>query len=524
MNLLLETRRIICFALVLFLTASELEAGWSAPRNVSEKGKVVFQPNIAVNNAGKAIAVWTKENESGDVIQAAVTPFDGASITTLSGHNASNPAVGISDVGLAQAVWEGMDVGDRFIQLANFDFTSGWELPATDLSNSGDTPRFPQIGVGLDDQNVIIWENTDGVSQTYIEAFDSNQQFPFNLSVPEYGEPATQPALTFANPGNAVALWKRFDGSHTIIQAAINSIITDNGWSYPVNLSAPGEDATNPQVNMNFAGYAVAVWSRFDGLHSIIQARTMQFGRPWSPILNISEPNLEGTFPVVGVDSTGNAVAVWLSSNGKQQMIKAAILRSGTFSWSAPINISEVSINFGAPQLALNRAGNVVVVWSKLGKNNISSIQAVESRFGGKWSWPVNISSNGKNSIEPKVGIDSFGNPLVIWSNLTEGVIQVAKGTNLFPSAPLNFQGKVINKKFLTQTDRIHQLTWEKSLDLSVKGYEIFRNGQLISTIPASGPFIFIDHNRSRRSSDTYVIRAINAAGIESTSLTVTLR
>jgi hypothetical protein len=49
-------------------------------------------------------------------------------------------------------------------------------------------------------------------------------------------------------------------------------------WLAPVDLSAPGQNAGRPQVAVDHAGDAVAVWNRFSGGKEIVQAATRPAG------------------------------------------------------------------------------------------------------------------------------------------------------------------------------------------------------------------------------------------------------
>lgn len=98
--------------------------------------------------------------------------------------------------------------------------------------------------------------------------------------------------------------------------------------------------------------------------------------------------------------------------------------------------------------------------------------------------------------------------------------ISVSAGQQPLP--PSNFHGRVIKNEFSTQTDYIHQLTWQPSPDPTIIGYLIRRNGILIAETCALGPFVFNDHNRKKREIDVYTLTAFSAGG-ESLPLTLTL-
>lgn len=98
---------------------------------------------------------------------------------------------------------------------------------------------------------------------------------------------------------------------------------------------------------------------------------------------------------------------------------------------------------------------------------------------------------------------------------------QLSQLLDIIPSPPTNFIEKLIKEEFATHTDYIIRLTWIPSSDPNVIGYKLFRNGVLIATIPASGPFKFDDCRKNKK--DTYTLIAFDAEGFESIPVTATV-
>lgn len=71
--------------------------------------------------------------------------------------------------------------------------------------------------------------------------------------------------------GDAVFLWKRFDGTNVRVQARARS--ADGTLSAVENLSAAGQDVfRGHEIAVDVDGDAVATWRRFDGTNWRIQA------------------------------------------------------------------------------------------------------------------------------------------------------------------------------------------------------------------------------------------------------------
>ncbi len=103
-------------------------------------------------------------------------------------------------------------------------------------------------------------------------------------------------------------------------------------WASPIDQSAAGESASQPQISFNDSGEAVAIWTRFDGSNQIIQAAVFSSG-VWGAPTDLSSEGFDAELPHVKINSLGNAVASWVLL-GSSNILQVANLVSGV--WSAP--------------------------------------------------------------------------------------------------------------------------------------------------------------------------------------------
>jgi hypothetical protein len=98
------------------------------------------------------------------------------------------------------------------------------------------------------------------------------------------------PQVAVDPQGDAIVVWDRYDGSHSIVQAS-RLKAGSPVWEVPINLSAAGEDATGEQVGLDSQGDAIAVWTRRDASgNAIVQAsvRPASAGSWKLPATNLS--------------------------------------------------------------------------------------------------------------------------------------------------------------------------------------------------------------------------------------------
>lgn len=96
--------------------------------------------------------------------------------------------------------------------------------------------------------------------------------------------------------------------------------------------------------------------------------------------------------------------------------------------------------------------------------------------------------------------------------------------STLIPASfpPEGITGAAVNNVFLTYTDRVHVIKWRESPGLCVIGYNIFRNGELIGFVSSSSLLEYNDRGRKNQT-DVYSVEAVNALGLVSSPVSITL-
>ena len=162
--------------------------------------------------------------------------------------------------------------------------------------------------------------------------------------------------------GAATAIWSRSNGSNLIVQAADRS--PGAPWSTPIDVSGLGRSATAPHLAIDPVGDAVAVWSRANGGGTtVVQAASRAAGGTWEAPVDVSAPGGIVAAPQVAINAAGKAVAVWSFSNATPTVVSGSTRAVGG-TWLAPVLISELGVNTKEPGVALDAEGNGLAVWS----------------------------------------------------------------------------------------------------------------------------------------------------------------
>jgi hypothetical protein len=288
---------------------------WAEPEDVSDSISAAGSPMLAIDAVSEAVAVWTAF-DSGDVlVQGAVLSTDGEwsepddlspagqDVTPLEA-----PDVAIDAAGNAIAVWklEGSnDIIQAAVRPAGQD---DWAAP-DDLSDAGQDAGEPAVAMDEAGEAVAVWTRLDGTDtiQAAVRPADGEWAAPDDLS--DASQTAGEPNVEMDGAGEAVAVWHRYNGSNFIVQAAVRP--ADGEWADADDLSASGQDGSSPVVATNDAVGAVAMWYRDDGANFRVQAAVRPPDGEWSKPDTLSAAGEGAAFPEVALDAAGNAIAVF---------------------------------------------------------------------------------------------------------------------------------------------------------------------------------------------------------------------
>jgi hypothetical protein len=208
-------------------------------------------------------------------------------------------------------------------------------------------------------------------------------------------------------------------------------------WQAPVDLSAVGQGAETPQVAVDPQGNAVAVWRRFNGMNFIVQGAARPAGSGvWQVPVDLSVAGQSAYSPDVALDPQGNAVAVWNRSNGTNNIVQGAVRPAGSGVWQAPVDLSVAGQSAFSPQVAFDPQGNAVAVWERSNGTNFIVQGAVGPAGSGVWQAPVDLSAVGQNAESPQVAFDRQGNAVAVWERFN-GTNFIVQGAGYDAAGPL---------------------------------------------------------------------------------------
>jgi len=249
-------------------------SGWATAQFI-EPEKVGGYPNIASDSDGNIIAVWEQFDGTRYNIWANRYTGSGWGtaelIETSNAGDAINSQIAMDSNGNAIAVWEQSDGSHRSIWAKRYTPGSGWgtmQLIKTD--NAGNASN-PQIAIDANGNAIAVWEQTNGTGflsrkdiWTNHYTTNSGSWGTAQLIETSNAGSAEFPQISIDANGNAIAVWVQYDGTRYNIWA--NRYTLGTGWGTAELIETDNAGyASDPQIAIDANGNAIAVWRQYDG-------------------------------------------------------------------------------------------------------------------------------------------------------------------------------------------------------------------------------------------------------------------
>lgn len=192
-----------------------------------------------------------------------------------------------------------------------------------------------------------------------------------------------------------------------------NGLASEYNWSFStLNAQTTAELIENlgliagcPAVAVDASGNATAVWAQgVDYNSEDAWANRFVLGTGWETAeqIDISSADIWGC-PDIGVDSNGDAIAIW-----SQAGVLTARHFDSVNGWGTPVTIGGSGALY--PDIVVSNGGNAMVVWE-----NSRSIYASYYDTLNGWGSPQLLETGSGEASQPKVILDSNGNAIAVW-------------------------------------------------------------------------------------------------------------
>jgi hypothetical protein len=223
--------------------------------------------------------------------------------------------------------------------------------------------------------------------------------------------PAPQVAVDAA--GNAMAVWKQSDGAVTSIWA--RRYIVEIEWedAQLLELDDAGS-AENPRIASDAQGNAIAVWVQSDGTRANAWSHRYVAGTGWgSAELLETDDTAAAADARIGIDAAGNAIAVWTQAD--ELWARRYVAGTG---WESAVAVeADPEMAPYNPQVGIGAGGAAIVVWEGWPLAGGTAVTIMSNTYSPETGWgtATPAESDDLGSFGPHVGIDAQGNAVAVW-------------------------------------------------------------------------------------------------------------
>jgi hypothetical protein len=377
---------------------------------------------------------------------------------TASGQDAADGWVGVDQGGNAVFVWLRRDSttncnGSGCVRVRTRARSAAGVLSTTQtLSPDGVNAGGPRIAVDPDGTAVFVWRAPDGTTdcagyqcwrvQTRTRSATGDLTPIETLSDP--GRQANSPQVAVDQDGDAVFAWVRRDDTTDCDGAACLRFQTrvrhpDGTLSAVQTLSAAGQNAIDPSLDVDQDGDAVFTWNGFDSTTDCVfgqpcfrvYARARSVAGALSTIQTLSAPGQEAYYPEVSVaDPTGDAVFAWSRYDDSADcgppfggcLRVQTRVRFAAGDLTATQTLSAAGRHATYPQVGTDQDGDAVYVWQRddmttdCGSPCLRIQARARSVNGGTLSTIRTLSAAGAHANYADVAVDPNGDAVFVWS------------------------------------------------------------------------------------------------------------
>ena len=397
---------------------------------------ILSPPQIALNDSDTAVAVWQETFQAGaQKIWAAVRSNNAwGTATAIDTLASADPRVAMDPNGQIIVVWSrnsptGNPPNNTLWSLRYID--GRWQtaqlISKTPTSDNTAYPLSPAVATDSNGHIMVVWTDNgltgsstrsiwathyDGSNWSPAQTLSDGTHTAYEARVAASGLDNftvvwTQDTNVQAPPGPAAVtmpnLWTRRYSSGTWSTAAV-----------PIGLTGlvAGDGATHLNLSMNSGGGAIVVWEQTHGTQVSIASNRYQTSAGWGTATLIDNAGTPASAPVVALDNTGNAIAVWRQADGTTLNAWTSGSSAGA-SWQIPTRLGSPGVNVENIRIGMDMAGNALTIWQQnpMGSFNPALVTRRYLSATGGWG---NASTLSLAGTDMALDVNSAGKALVV--------------------------------------------------------------------------------------------------------------
>jgi len=378
--------------------------------------------SLSVDEAGNAIAAWIRSDDGavGSVYvsrySATSNTWSSAALLEHSTHSvwANNSEDLVTSIrgDYAVVAWPQENASGGIDLNVSWWFGSGWSTPFA-VDNSTGIAERPSVALDRFGRISVVWQQDGDI---FVNRFDGSM-WSGATALENASATAAQPRIAFDEFGNGLALW--IQGNNDVIARRYDQ--ATNTWGPETVLDSNAGNISATSLAIDASGNAIAAWVQIEGsAASVFASRYNAQSNSWSAATLLETSALPANEYSGNLSTTirGDQAAVsWVQrASAATAAWQVHVSRWTGSAWSVA-EVADNSINgnsAGEPSVAVDRYGNVSVLWSQsAGTGSITFVNRYHANT--PWSGEQLLDSGNASAQMPRVAFDANGDGLAVW-------------------------------------------------------------------------------------------------------------
>ncbi|HEV8594203.1 MAG TPA: Ig-like domain-containing protein [Thermoplasmata archaeon] len=409
------------------------DLGWGTPQTLAQhKQGDAWGTDTAAGPMGIVFAVWQQYNGVQTNVWGNVYIPGGGILgqgwaeavkLNFGPNGAYDPQVAADFAGNAIAVWEEWNSAKGYTLYANrYDATRGWTGAVAIDDPTYSYSYFGSVAMTPGGDAFVAWQQWDGTYYSIFGATFSLAGGWTSARLLDTQAGIAQIPIAAADPaGNAMVVWDEYDGTRWNVVAI--RYLAGTGWLAPVIIETNALDSRAPQVVLDGAGNGLAAWIQFDGARWNLYGNRFTPGGGWGAIPVALEASTNGVYAAywsfsLAVNGAGDGSAVWSQHDGAYYSIYGNRFSGGA--WAAVATLTEgIANNCYYPEVGQDAAGNAVAAFYCSDPTGYTDVYAI--RHAGGWGFLALIDNGNHQKADfPSVAVDMGGVAIAVWPQDTD--------------------------------------------------------------------------------------------------------
>jgi hypothetical protein len=205
-------------------------------------------------------------------------------------------------------------------------------------------------------------------------------------------------------------------------------------WSANQRLSWTSGHSLYPKIAADPSGNLCVVWEDWTpGSAEIYSRRSTDRGATWEPIQRLTWTSSTSGTPAIASYPPGKLHLAWSDTeSGSSEEIFLKRSTNAGITWMSSQRLTWTPGASYRPAIAVDFFGNLHLVWEDYTPGNIEIFYKKSTNGGSTWTASQRLTWTSGASSEPRICVDSSGNPHLVWSDSASGDSEVyyKKSTN----------------------------------------------------------------------------------------------